>query len=255
MLVYFLIILFIALSAGLVAFLLKNDRGAKEPAVDLWFAAGIGLAAAIVSAIVENLFIPVNSVKVGAPLTSLITSFLVVAVIEETLKFLPLALFVYPRKFFNEHTDGIIYFAIVGLGFGLPENILYTLQFGAKAGAGRLLMTPFFHAAITSVVGYNLAKAKLAKKNPLSIWPVFILAIALHALYDFGLSSGTNLFVFISVTITLALSANFFYLYFKASDKDEDLGLATAGHNKYCRSCGSNNHNHYLYCTNCGQRA
>lgn len=255
MLIYLLIVVFIALAVGLVSFMLKNDKGEKEPVTDLWLAAGLGLAAAISSALIEKLFIPLNNLKVGAPLQTMLVSFVAVAIIEETLKFLPLALFIYPKKYFNEHTDGVIYFAIAGLGFGLPENILYTLQYGSKAGIGRLIMTPIFHAALTGMVGYYLVKAKLAKKNPLSIWPVFLLAIGIHALYDFGLSSGTNLFAFISITITLALSANFFNLFFRAKDRDEDMGLAAVGHNNYCRSCGFINRNHYLYCTHCGQRA
>lgn len=255
MLTYLLIILFITLAIGLVIFLLKNDRGAKEPPIALWFAVGLGFIAAIVAAFLEKLFIPTNNLKPGTPLKTMLLSFLVVAIIEESLKFLPLAFSIYPRKFFNEHTDGIIYFALAGLGFGLPENILYTLQYGSKAGLGRLIMTPLFHAAITAMVGYYLIKAKLAKKNPLTIWPVYLLAILLHAIYDFGLLSGTNLFIFISVDITLTLSVNFFNLFFRAKDRDEDLGLATAGHNRYCRSCGNSNPSHYLYCTHCGQRA
>ncbi len=255
MLIYLIIAVFIGLAIGLVIFMLRNDKGEKEPVIDLWLAAGFGLLAAIIAAFIEKLFIPLNNIKIGAPLESMLVSFIGIAIIEETLKFLPLALFIYPKKYFNEHTDGIIYFALVGLGFGLPENILYTMQYGTKAGLGRIVMTPIFHAAITGLVGYYLVKAKIAKKNPLSIWPIFLLAIGLHTLYDFGLSSGTNLFTFISVIITLALSANFFNIFYRAKDRDEDRGLASVGHNKYCRSCGSINSSHHLYCTQCGQRA
>jgi RsiW-degrading membrane proteinase PrsW (M82 family) len=255
MLIYALIVLFILLATGLVVFLLKNDKGEKEPVNALWLAAGFGLIGAILAAIIEKELIPLSHIKAGAPIATMLFSFLGVGIIEEGLKFLPLAIFIYPKKYFNEHTDGIIYFAIAGLGFGLPENILYTLQYGAKAGLGRLILTPFFHAAITGMVGYALAKSKLAKKHPLSIWPIFLLAIVLHAIYDFGLSSGTDLFAFISITITLALSVNFLRLFFKAKDLDEDDGLAAVGHNNYCRSCGFINSHHHVYCTHCGQRA
>jgi RsiW-degrading membrane proteinase PrsW (M82 family) len=105
------------------------------------------------------------------------------------------------------------------------------------------------------MVGYFLIKAKMAHKSPLTIWPIFILAIVLHGLYDFGLSSGTTLFTFISVIITLALSANFLNLFFRAKDQDEDAGLAAVGHNNYCRACGFVNPAHHLYCTHCGLRA
>ncbi|MEI9913397.1 MAG: PrsW family intramembrane metalloprotease, partial [Candidatus Saccharibacteria bacterium] len=255
MLIYLVIVIFIAIAVGLVLFLLKEDKGEKEPTIDLWLAAGLGLSAAVIAAIVERLVIPMANTKLGTPFGTMFLSFLGVGVIEETLKFLPLALIIYPKKYFNEHTDGIIYFAIAGLGFGLPENILYTIQYGAKAGVGRLVMTPFFHAAITAMVGFYLVRAKLAKKSPFTVWPYFLLAIGLHTLYDFGLASGSDLFTFISIAITLALSANLFYLFFKAKDLDEDTGLAAVGHNSFCRSCGAVNTNHYLYCTQCGKRA
>ena len=255
MLIYLLILIFIAIAVGLVAFLLKSDRGEREPITALWLAAAMGLVGAFGAALIEKELIPIAHLRTGAPLSTMLGSFLFVGMIEETLKFLPLALFVYPKKYFNEHTDGIIYFAIAGLGFGLPENILYTIQFGAKAGVGRLLLTPFFHAAITGMVGYFLVKAKLSHKNPLTIWPVLLLAIVLHGLYDFGLSTGTPLFIFVSVIITLALSVNFLNLFFRAKDLDEDDGLAAVGHNNYCRSCGFANSNHHIYCTHCGLRA
>ncbi len=252
---FILILIFIALAVALVTFLLRNDRGEKEPISALWIAAGFGLLSAVAAAFIEREFIPLSATRTGNPLPHLLVSFLGIGLIEESLKFLPLAIILFPKKYFNEHKDGIIYFAIAGLGFGLPENILYTMQFGAKSGLGRLIMTPIFHAAITSMAGYYLIKAKLAKKNPFTIWPVLVLAVILHGFYDFGLASGTTLFTFMSTIITIALSANFFNLYFRAQDHDEDMGLSAVGHNLYCRTCGFRNSQHYLYCTHCGQRA
>ncbi|HEY1645533.1 MAG TPA: PrsW family intramembrane metalloprotease [Candidatus Saccharimonadales bacterium] len=234
---------------------MKNNKGEKEPISALWIAAGFGLIGALAAVVIEKELIPLHNLLAGSRFSVMLPSFLAVGVIEETLKFLPLAIFIYPKKYFNKHIDGIIYFAIAGLGFGLPENILYTLDYGSKAGLNRLILTPFFHAAITGMVGYFLIKAKLSKKNPLSIWPVLVFAVLVHSLYDFGLSSGTNLFTFISITITLALSTNCLNLFLKAKDLDEDAGLVAVGHNSYCRSCGHNNKAHHLYCTSCGNRA
>ena len=252
---FILILIFIALAIALVVFLLKNDRGEKEPVYAIWMAAGFGFLGAVSAAIIEKALIPLSSTKVGTPLPHLLFTFLGIGFIEESLKFLPLAIVLFPKKYFNEHTDGIIYFAIAGLSFGLPENILYTMQFGTKTGVGRLIMTPIFHAALTSMAGYYLIKAKLAKKNPFTIWPIFLAAVILHGLYDFGLTSGTTLFIYMSVIITIALSANFFNLFFKAQELDEDMGLSAVGHNEYCRACGFKNSQHYIYCTHCGQRA
>jgi RsiW-degrading membrane proteinase PrsW (M82 family) len=252
---FILILVFIVLAIALVIFLLKNDRGKKEPVYALWMAAGFGILGAVAATLIEKALIPLSSTRVGTPLPHLLFSFLGIGLIEESLKFLPLAIVLFPKKYFNEHIDGIIYFAIAGLSFGLPENILYTMQFGTKAGLGRLIMTPIFHAALTSMAGYYLAKAKLAGRSPFTIWPVFIAAVLLHGLYDFGLTSGVTVFTYMSVIITIALSASFFHLYFRSQELDEDMGLSAVGHNEYCRACGFKNSQHYLYCTHCGQRA
>lgn len=255
MLIYIMIILFISLSAVLTIFLLKSDKGEKEPVSALWLAVGFGFLGLVAAGFIEQYLIPLNNISSGSSFSVMIPSFLGVGLIEETLKFLPLAIFIYHKKYFNEFTDGIIYFALAGLAFGLPENILYTLQFGAKAGVSRLLLTPFFHAAITAMVGFYLIRSKLNKKNPITVLPIFILAVMIHGLYDFGLTIGNNLFIFISITVTLALSINFLRLFFKAQDLDEDAGLSAVGHNSYCRSCGFINQVHHLYCTHCGKRA
>ena len=139
MLIYLLILLFISLAVGLVIFLLKSDKGEREPVNALWIAAGMGILAAILAAVIEKWLIPTSNLEAGASIGVMLPSFIGVGVIEESLKFLPLAIYIYHKKYFNEHTDGIIYFAIAGLGFGLPENILYTIQYGAKPGIGRLV--------------------------------------------------------------------------------------------------------------------
>jgi RsiW-degrading membrane proteinase PrsW (M82 family) len=255
MLLFIIIVFFMLIAIGLTVFLLKNDHGEKEPVTALWLAVGFGFMAAMAAVFLEKKLLPINDLKSGAPTGLLLLASVGVGLIEECCKFLPLAIYIYKKRYFNEHTDGIIYFALAGLGFGLPENILYTLQFGAKAGLGRLILTPIFHAAITAMVGYFLVKAKLQKKQLRTVAPILILAIILHGLYDFGLSSGSSRLVLTSVLITIGLSINFFYLFFRAGDLDRQLGLSAVGHNGYCRSCGYKNPKHNLYCVHCGLHA
>jgi RsiW-degrading membrane proteinase PrsW (M82 family) len=189
------------------------------------------------------------------PHGQLLMTTLGVGLIEEACKFLPLALFIYKKRYFNEHTDGLIYFALAGLGFGLPENILYTLQFGARAGATRLFLTPLFHAASTGAIGYFLIKRKLARQSALGIGVPLVMVAALHGLYDFGLLSGSNNYQAGALTITLGMSLGLFMLFLKATEKDQDMGISAFGHNNFCRSCGWPNPQHHLYCTHCGQHA
>jgi RsiW-degrading membrane proteinase PrsW (M82 family) len=255
MLLYILLIFFVAVALGLAWFMSGHDRGQKEPIGALWLAAGFGLLGGVAAAFLEGLVVPKDVLLPGSTHGSLFLATLWIGLIEEVCKFLPLAIFIYPKKFFNEHTDGVIYFAIVGLGFGLPENILYTVQFGAQTGLGRVLLTPFFHAAITGIVGYWLARNKLAGKRIINILPILLAAILLHAFYDFGMTAGIDLLNVASIAIALLLSAGLFYFFVRATELDQDLGLSVVGQNSFCRTCGKPNPQHHLYCAFCGNNA
>ena len=53
--------------------------------------------------------------------TSFTFSFLIVAFSEETLKYIFLRYYLYPKKEFAVPLDGIVYAACIGLGFPLPK--------------------------------------------------------------------------------------------------------------------------------------
>lgn len=255
MLLFIILLVFILIAGGLAWYLIAHDGGEKEPIGALWLAVGFGLGGAVVAAVIESLLVPARDLNLGTSLWPLLAASLAVGVIEEACKFIPLSLFLYPKRYFNEHTDGIIYFALAGLGFGLPENILYSLEFGAKAGLGRIVLTPFFHAAITGIVGFFLAKAKLAGRKRRSIWPILLIAMLVHGVYDLGLASGNSALTLLSVAITFALSIGLFLFFLRATDLDQERGLSIVGKNNFCRSCGAPNPEHHLYCTHCGNRA
>jgi RsiW-degrading membrane proteinase PrsW (M82 family) len=255
MFLFAILMCFVGLAALLAWYLIAYDKGEKEPVMALWWAAALGLAGALIAGYVEGLLIAENSLAPGAPRGSMLIAALSVGIIEEICKFLPLALLIYKRRFFNEHTDGVIYFALAGLGFGLPENLLYTLQFGTEAGQMRLLLTPLFHAAATGLIGYFLIQHKLAGQSAMKVvWPLAGVAV-LHGLYNFGLVAGGNLLLLMALTITLGLSAGLFMAYLKATQLDQAAGLSAVGHNGFCRSCGTPNKRHHLYCVHCGLRA
>lgn len=252
---YALLLVFIAVSVALAWYLITHDRGQKEPIYALWVAAGLGAAGAFAAGFIETKVIGDIDLLSGTPSTHLLIAALGVGIIEETCKFVPLAIWLYGKRYFNEHTDGVIYFALAGLGFGLPENILYTMQFGAKTGLARLVLTPLFHAATTGLVGYYLIKLKLARKPVAYIGLALGLAALLHGLYDFGLLSGRPIYQTMSILITLCLSMGLFMLFLRSTEEDQDEGLSTVGRNAFCRTCGWANPHHHLYCTHCGKNA
>ena len=255
MFLFSLVLFFIATAMLLAWFLIRHDRGASEPVWALWLALGFGILGVFIASPLEGWLINDRSLMAGAPYGGMLVAALGVGLIEEGVKFLPLALLIYKRRYFNEHSDGVIYFALAGLGFGLPENIIYTLEFGTQAGKLRLLLTPIFHAAGTGIIGYFLIKRKLARINVLTVAIPLLLVAGLHGLYDFGLSTGNRLYLLMAILITLGLSATLFIVYLKATQMDQIKGLSAVGHNKFCRSCGKINPRHHLYCINCGKRA
>lgn len=255
MLLFIILIAFIIVAAGLAWYFVYTDRGAKEPIGALWVAFGLGFLGAIAATVIEGFVIGEHDLTSSQSIQNALLVALAIGVIEEACKFLPVTLFIYRKPYFNEHTDGVVYFALAGLGFGLPENILYTVQYGATTGVGRLLMTPLFHAATTGIIGYFLIKRKLHTGSTLAVVVSMFAVMLLHALYDFGLTSGITLYIMMSVLIALGLSASLFIVYWRAKMLDERMGLSSVGHNSFCRSCGKPNANHNLYCTSCGQRA
>ncbi|PID30319.1 hypothetical protein CSA80_02755 [Candidatus Saccharibacteria bacterium] len=251
------ILLFFGLAAFLVWYLQSKDRGEREPIEMLWAAAGFGFAAMIVAIVFEK-FLPGNLADLqdsAASNASRAGIMFGIGLIEEVCKFVPLAFFLYKKRYFNEHTDGILYFALAGIGFGLPENILYTLGQGTGAGVGRLILMPFFHAALTAIPGYYLAKAKL-KRKPL--WHVAVAlgaVVFLHGFYNFGLIAHNYFLLLISLATTISLVVVLFMLIAKAKSEDQAIGLSVVGQNAFCRNCGWPNPKRQLYCERCGKYA
>lgn len=252
---FLVVIVFFLITGGLTWYMLTRDRGSKEPIGALWAAFGFGVLAMLPVALVEGIFIPekIDQATVGAGMSLLF--YMGVGIVEEAAKFLPLAFFIRKKSYFNEYTDGVIYFALSGLAFGLVENITYTAIYGASTGVWRVAIIPIFHAATMGIVGFYFAASKIEGKS----WakPLAILAAlaVMHGLYDFGSDSNSLIFLFGSLMLTLLLTVGFFLYYMRATDLDRKAGKSAVGNNKFCRSCGVPNTNHTLYCEACGKLA
>ena len=110
----------------------------------------------------------------------------VVGLIEEFFKFLPFLLFIQYFKTFDEKVDGIIYAAVIGLGFASFENLQYLLYLDGFEIFGRAIASPLTHTVFASIWGYFGGNALRMKKNRL--WTILFslfLAGLLHGLFDF----------------------------------------------------------------------
>lgn len=126
-------------------------------------------------------------VVVGAPL------------IEETFKGIALlALLWFYRQEFDGVIDGLIYGAMIGLGFSVVENIGYFLSAYSEDGAGavgelfiaRVLVNGLGHAVYTGVtgaaVGYSRSQYSHGWKRVAVPFFGFLLAVFLHMAWNLG---------------------------------------------------------------------
>lgn len=245
------VLLFFLSSGFLVWFFLKNDFSVREHTGALAAAAAFGFLG-LCFAIWAELFLSFLTAPnmITGTVLDLFIAGMTIGIIEEIGKFVPLASFIKSKGYFNEHTDGVIYFGIAGLTFGLIENILYATvsrdQFatGDMTGIFRLVVLFFFHAASTGIVGYYFAKAKLRHQSEAK--PIIALLVMgfVHGFYDFLLmfvahkqagsifrpSAADETLIMISMVSAFIISAllnTFLFLYFRrARQWDASISMA-----------------------------
>ncbi len=170
------------------------DRYDREPwwlvgTTFAWGGVGGVLVALIGSAIlmlpIEFLFSPEVADGIGATF--------VAPLIEEPGKALILFVIVFSRHFDNS-TDGFVYGAATGLGFGVTENFMYFSSVGATGDMDayvgtvviRTLYSAMMHAAASSCVGAALGFAKFRGWGFKLLAPFVGLGVAMsiHALWN-----------------------------------------------------------------------
>ncbi|XRQ15648.1 PrsW family intramembrane metalloprotease [Actinomadura welshii] len=181
---------------ALIALALTLDRMEPEPPRALAFAFMWGAGIAVLGSLALNtaglLYVTVPifgedegqfvSAAIGAP------------VIEETLKGAVLFGMLWVRR--NEidgFADGIVYAAMVGLGFAMMENITYYMRAYEEGGAQQLqavfilrgLIMPLSHPLFTSMTGLGVAYAATHRRGQVAAPLAGLLgAIVLHGLWN-----------------------------------------------------------------------
>jgi protease PrsW len=168
---------------------------------------------ASVAVIVSGLVNGVMEAAVGAGWTSITGAPLV----EEALKAAVLVWFYARRKDeFDGVVDGVIYAAMVGLGFAFAENVDYygrALQHGGSGGLVliftlRGMLAPFSHPLFTSLTGLGLGVARQSRSRAVAaVAPAagFAGAVTLHALWNVGASAGLIFFAVYGLVMIPAL--------------------------------------------------
>jgi RsiW-degrading membrane proteinase PrsW (M82 family) len=170
------------------------DRYEAEPAWTLAIAFMWGALVAVFFALVINSFgVRVVGATFGPEAASVYGLSVSAPVVEETFKALALfLLFFWKRDEFDGIIDGIVYAAMVGLGFAMTENVKYYADAVAGGRAFgtfvvRGMFSPFAHPLFTSMTGIGLGIASQTVRRPVRyLMPLvgLLLAVILHSSWN-----------------------------------------------------------------------
>lgn len=144
--------------------------------------ATLGVLLAIVLGVVLDLTVAGGSVR--------ITAVIVAPLVEELTKGLG---FGFVRRHVDEPEDGLVYGIAVGLGFAATETLIYggmeLMDNGAASAIGvvvvRHLSSLLLHAGSSALLGFGYAAMRLRHGAWPQLVPAYLLAVGLHALYNF----------------------------------------------------------------------
>ncbi len=190
------ILLSVVPALGIAVYLWQADVTMREPLGTMLVTFILGVLFAGFAAVLNSVAGPV----LGAiPLLgSALFFYLVVAPVEEAVKWLAVRLYAYDRPEFNAVIDGAVYGAVAGLGFATIENAVYIGgQYLEAAEAGSATFAPTFstaairtfagpgHVIYSAFAGYYLG---LAKYNREQAGPIVVkgllIAVFAHGTYN-----------------------------------------------------------------------
>lgn len=186
-----LLLLALAIAPGLLIawFIYAKDKHAPEPHRRLLICFGWGAFTVIPSIILELLGAELADISPNIFITFL-HAMVVVAAVEEGVKFAVLKWYIYNHDDFDEPLDGIVYAMMIGMGFATIENVLYGLSYGIEVTLLRMFTAVPAHAAFAVLMGYFVGLAKFEEqasgKRRLLVLG-FAAPTLSHGLYDFFL--------------------------------------------------------------------
>jgi RsiW-degrading membrane proteinase PrsW (M82 family) len=181
----------------LISLVLVLDRLEPEPWRNLVFAFMWGAGVAVLGALILNTagLVFVTGPLFGAERGHFVSAAVGAPVIEESLKGAVLfGLLWFRRNEIDGLTDGIVYAAMVALGFATMENITYYIRAFDAGGAAQLqtvfimrgVISPLGHPLFTSMTGIGVAWAATHRGGGRALAPVAGLlgAMLLHGIWN-----------------------------------------------------------------------
>lgn len=184
-----LALLAIAMAPGVAigVYIYLKDQHEKEPISLLVKSFFYGVFSTFVTLFISGIisqFVAINDRDVSE---QAVHAFLIVALVEESSKFIFVRGILYRNKNFNEPFDGIVYAVMVSMGFATFENIFYVADGGLSVALTRMFTSVPAHATFGVLMGYFLGKAKFEHKKSYYAFHALGIATLFHGAYDYFL--------------------------------------------------------------------
>ncbi|MBQ0146680.1 MAG: PrsW family intramembrane metalloprotease [Lachnospiraceae bacterium] len=206
----------------------RSDRIEKESPQLLWSLIVGGVLSTLLALIEETVgqWILAALIPEDSPAFNIIMFFVVVAISEETSKYIMMKSRTWKNPEFNCQYDGVVYALFTSLGFALWENISYVLSYGFSTALVRAITAIPGHASFGVFMGVFYGAAKKAsangdeKKSRLLRFVGIFAAVIMHGAYDYlaTMADNTGSWWFLVYMIALFIVA--FITVSKASQKD-----------------------------------
>ena len=150
-------------AAFLMVYIYRKDKIEKEPRPILVSLLFLGVAAALVSIVLEYLGrnALTRLVDPSSPAYTILMAFVVVAAVEEGTKFIFLKARTWHNPNFNYRFDGIVYAVFISLGFAAFENISYVFGYGLSIALTRAVLAIPGHMGFAVFMGLFYGRARM----------------------------------------------------------------------------------------------
>ena len=195
----------------LLRYIYRHDTVEREPPSLLLSLLLMGVLSALCAGVLEAIgerILP-HFVNPSSPFYTTALAFLVVAAVEEGMKFLFLKRRTWRDPNFNYRFDGIVYAVFVSLGFAAYENIQYVFHYGLSVALPRALLAVPGHLGFSVFMGLFYGRARLQEtcghSPKRSLWCAYLSAVALHGFYDACAMRGTALATVLFIGFVLVM--------------------------------------------------
>ena len=133
--------------------------------------------------------------------------FIGIALVEEGVKYFFLKKYLFNKPEFNEPMDGIVYAAMISLGFATVENIFYVFNHPGQeiqVAIMRMFTAIPLHAVCGIILGYFVGLAKFSDNSRPLLYKGLFLATIVHGLYNYFIFLG-EAFIFSIIALVVAV--------------------------------------------------